>query len=157
MARPIPLELPPHDEHAERRAQLDAARIEHADAILAGYEVLQGLHDQGILDVLRGALGARDSIVELAASTASRPESVRALRNLILLAQALGKIDPAVLEDLTRAVPAAFARDTAKHAELPGLFRLFRTFLGRDFRRWLAAMTALMVAFGRNLSRTEKR
>ena len=157
MARPFHSTLPPRDEHAERTAQLDAARVQHADAVLAAYEVLQGLHDQGVLELLRGALGARDSIVELAASTASTPESVRALRNLILLAQALGTIDPAVLDDLTRAVPAAFARDTAKDAEPPGLLRLFRTFLGRDFRRWLAAMTALMVAFGRNLSRTEQR
>src|SRR5262249_12602289 len=78
MARPIPPDPPPHDEHAERMAQLDAARTQHADAILAGYEVLQGLHDQGVLDLLRGALGARDSIVELAASTASTPESGRA-------------------------------------------------------------------------------
>ena len=157
MARPIPLDLPPHDEHAERTAQLDAARVRHADAVLAAYEVLQGLHDQGILDLLRGALGARDSIAELAARTASTPESVRALRNLVLLAQALGSIDPAVLDDLTRAVPAAFARPSVRNAEPPGLFTLFRTFLGRDFRRWLAAMMALMVAFGRNLSRTEKR
>jgi uncharacterized protein YjgD (DUF1641 family) len=154
MARPIPLELPPGDEHAERTAQLDAARLKHADAVLAAYEVLQGLHDQGILELLRGALGARDSIVELAASTASTPESVRALRNLILLARALGTIDPAVIDNLTRAVPAALARD-AKNAEPPGFLRLFRMFLGRDFRRWLAAMTAFMVAFGRNLKRTE--
>jgi uncharacterized protein YjgD (DUF1641 family) len=157
MARPIPLELPPHDEHAERKARLDAARIEHADAILAGYEVLQGLHDQGILDVLRGALGARDSIVELAATTASRPESVRALRNLVILTQALGTIDPAVLADLTRAVPAAFVRGPAKDAEPPGLLRLVRIFLGRDFRRWAAAMTTLAVTFGRNLRRTDRR
>jgi uncharacterized protein YjgD (DUF1641 family) len=138
-------------------AQLDAARIEHADAILAGYEVLQGLHDQGILDVLRGALGARDSIVELAASTASTPESVRALRNLVLLVQALGTIDPALLADLTRAMPAAFTRETARDAEPPGLLGLVRIFLGRDFRRWLAAMMALVVSFGRNLGRTDKR
>ena len=157
MARPIPLDLPPHDEHAERRAQLDAARIEHADAILAGYEVLQALHDQGILDALRGALGARDSIVELAASTASRPESVRALRNFVLLAQALGTIDPAVLADLTRAVPAAFIHETTKDAEPPGLLGLVRIFLGRDFRRWIAAMMALAVTFGRNLRRSDRR
>ena len=157
MARPIPLELPPRDEHAERTAQLDAARLQHADAVLAAYEVLQGLHDQGVLELLRGALGARDSIVEIAASTASAPESVRALRNLILLVQALGTIDPAALGDLIRAVPAAVARDTTKDARPPGLLRLFRVFLGRDFRRWLAAMMALMVAFGRSLSRTERR
>lgn len=157
MARPIPLELPPRDEHAERTAQLDAARVKHADAVLAAYEVLQGLHDQGVLELLRGALGARDSIVELAASTASAPESVRALRNLILLAQALGTIDPAALGDLIRAVPAAVAQDTTKDTRPPGLLRLFRVFLGKDFRRWLAAMMALMVAFGRSLSRTERR
>lgn len=129
MARPIPLELPPRDEHAERTAQLDAARLQHADAVLAAYEVLQGLHDQGVLELLRGALGARDSIVEIAASTASAPESVRALRNLILLVQALGTIDPAALGDLIRAVPAAVARDTTKDARPPGLLRLFRVFL----------------------------
>jgi uncharacterized protein YjgD (DUF1641 family) len=157
MARPLPLELLPHDERAERMAQLDAARVRHADAILAGYEVLQGLHDQGILDLLRGALGARDSIVELAASTASTPESVRALRNLVLLAQALGTIDPAVLADLTRAVPAAFTRDTTRDAEPPGLLGLARIFLGRDFRRWVAAMMAMVVTFGRNLRRTDRR
>jgi uncharacterized protein YjgD (DUF1641 family) len=157
MARPIPLELPPHDEHAERMAQLDAARVRHADAILAGYEVLQGLHDQGVLDLLRGVLGARDSIVELAARTASTPESVRAMRNLVLLVQALGTIDPAVLADLTRAVPAAFVREPPKDAEPPGLLGLVRILLGRDFRRWLAAMMALGVSFGRNLRRTDKR
>jgi uncharacterized protein YjgD (DUF1641 family) len=157
MARPIPLELPSRDDHAERTAQLDAARVQHADAVLAAYEVLQGLHDQGVLELLRGALGARDSIVEIAASTASAPESVRALRNLILLVQALGTIDPAALGDLIRAVPVAVARDTTKDARPPGLLRLLRTFLGRDFRRWLAAMMALMVAFGRSLSRTERR
>ncbi len=87
--------------------------------------MLQGLHEQGILDRLRGALGARDSIAELAARTASTPKSVRALRNLVLLAQALGRIDPAVSTISHWSVPAAFARDTARDVEPPGHFNLF--------------------------------
>ena len=56
MAKPIPLQLPPRDPREELRSRLDRAPLEHAEALLAGYEVLQGLHDQGVLELLRGLL-----------------------------------------------------------------------------------------------------
>ena len=120
--------------------------------MLAAYEVLQGLHDRGVLDLLRGALGASDAIVEIAVSTANTPESIRALRNLLLLAKALSAIEPALLADLTRAVPDALAQASAEEARPPGLLKLLSTFFNRDFRRGLAAANDLIVAFGRNLS-----
>jgi len=36
---------------------------------------------------------------------ASGPEAIRATRNLLLLVRTLGEIEPALLNDLTRAVP----------------------------------------------------
>jgi hypothetical protein len=62
MARPIPLELPARNPREELRIRLEQAPIEHAEAVLAGFEVLQGLHDQGVLEVLRGVLGGSDKI-----------------------------------------------------------------------------------------------
>jgi len=157
MAQPIRLELPPHDGRAELASRVRAAPTEHAQAVLAAYEVLQGLHDRGVLDLMRGALGASDALVEIAVGAANTPESIRALRNLLLLTQALGAIEPASLADLTRAVPNALAQAKAEQAKPPGLLKLFRIFFRKDFRRGLAMMNDLLVAFGRNLSSTEER
>jgi uncharacterized protein YjgD (DUF1641 family) len=157
MAQPIRLEPPPHDPHTELASRLRAAPTEHAEAVLAAYEVLQGLHDRGVLELMRGTLGASDAIVEIAVGAANTPESIRALRNVLLLTKALGSIEPALLTDLTRAVPDAFAQAKAEEARPPGLVKLLSTFFKKDFRRGLAVMNDLLVAFGRNLSSTEER
>jgi hypothetical protein len=64
MARPIALELPPRDPREELRYRLQDAPVEHAEAILDSYELLQDLHDRGVFQLLRGALEASDKIVE---------------------------------------------------------------------------------------------
>ena len=57
MAKPIPLELPARDPRMELQARLQNAPLEHAQALLGAYEVLQGLHDRGVFELMRGALG----------------------------------------------------------------------------------------------------
>ena len=153
MAQPIRIALPLHDRREELASRLRTAQTEHAEAMLAAYEVLQGLHDHGVLELMRGTLGASDTIIEIAVGAANTPESIRALRNLMLLAKALGAIEPALLADLTRAVPVALEQANAEEAKPPGLLKLFSTFFSKDFRRGLAAMNDLLVAFGRNLSK----
>jgi len=152
MARPIPLHLAPHDPRRELDSRLQQARLEHAEALLAAYEVLQGLHDRGVLEVMRGTLGGSEKIVEQVVAVASGPEAIRASRNLLLLIRALGEIEPALLSDLTRAIPTALVQANAEEAKPPGLFKLVSTFWNRDFRRGLAAFNDLLMAFGKNLS-----
>ncbi|MCM3872144.1 MAG: hypothetical protein ND895_15785 [Pyrinomonadaceae bacterium] len=152
MARPIPLHLAPRDPQGDLNLRLQQARSEHAEAVLAAYEVLQGLHDHGVLELMRGTLGGSEKVLEQVVAVASGPEAIRASRNLLLLVTALAEIDPALLGDLTRAVPKALVQANAEGNKPPGLFKLVGTFLNRDFRRGLAAFNDLMVAFGRNLS-----
>ena len=152
MAQPISLNLAPRDQRRNLDSRLQQAPSEHAEALLAGYEVLQGLHDRGVLEVMRGALGGSDKILEQVVAVASGPEAIRASRNLLLLVTALGEIDPALLSDLTRAVPKALVQANAEENKPPGLFKLMSTFLNKDFRRGLAACNDLMVAFGKNLA-----
>src|SRR5688572_20031805 len=66
MARPISPEPRVRDAHAELHARLENAPAEHAEALLAAYEVLQGLHDRGVPDLMRGALGSSDKLLEIA-------------------------------------------------------------------------------------------
>lgn len=155
MAQPIRLQLTPRDPRAQFAAHLRDAPVDHAEAVLAAYEVLQGLHDRGVLDLLRGALGESDALVEMAASAVDTPASIRAVRNVLLLANALGAIKPELLADVTRAVPVALAQASCEEARPPGLLKLLSTFLDRDFRRGLAAANDLFIAFGRNLRARE--
>ena len=155
MAQPIRFRPPPRDMHAPLAARVSTAPADHAEAVLAAYEVLQSLHDRGVLDLLRGALGSSDELVGIAVAAADAPESIRAVRNLLLLANALSAIDPELLADLTRAVPVALERARAEEARPPGLFKLLATFLNRDFRRCLATANDLFIAFGHNLSARE--
>jgi|GEM_PF-6257954 len=56
MAHPVQMEPPRRDEFEETFRRLQLAPAKHAEALLAGLEVLQALHDQGILELLRGML-----------------------------------------------------------------------------------------------------
>lgn len=154
MARPIPLHLAPRDPREDLNLRLQQAPLEHAEAVLAAYEVLQGLHDRGVLELMRGTLGGSEKILEQVVAVASSAESIRATRNLLLLATTLGEIEPALLSDLTRAIPKALVQANAEQRKPPGFFKLITTFWNKDFRRGLAAFNDLLVAFGRNL--TEK-
>jgi uncharacterized protein YjgD (DUF1641 family) len=156
MARPIPLELPPRDPQRELNSRLEQAPLEHAEAVLAAYEVLQSLHDSGVLEVLRGTLNGGEKILGQVVEVASGPEAIRATRNLLLLVKALGEIEPALLSDLTRAVPRALVQANSEEAKPPGLFKLMSTFWKKDFRRGLAAFNDLIVMFGRNLSERDR-
>src|SRR5262245_7175966 len=98
MAQPIPLEVPASDTRAELQARLQNAPLEHAAALLSAYEVLQGLHDRGVLDFLRGALGSSDRVLEIVVEAAKTPDAIRGIRNIIILAKILGTIQPELVE-----------------------------------------------------------
>jgi uncharacterized protein YjgD (DUF1641 family) len=157
MAQPIPFYPAPRDPREELNSRLQQAPMEHAEAVLAAYEVLQGLHDHGVLELLRGALGGGEKILEQFVAVGSGAQSIRASRNLLLLVTTLGEIEPALLGDLTRAIPKALVQANAEEAKPPGLLKLMSTFWNKDFRRGLAAFNDLLVMFGRNLSEKNPR
>lgn len=151
MAQPIPLKLHPRDPKAALSERLQQAPAEHAEAILSALEVLQGLHDRGVLELLRGALGSSEQVLEVAVHVASSPQSIRSIRNLLLLVNMLGEIDPEQLKPLTQAVPQAL--NAASSQPAPGILKLAgSTVLNKAFRRGVATFARLLALFGRNSS-----
>src|SRR5260370_30789267 len=112
MARPIPVELPKRGPREELRSRLEQAPIEHAEAVLAGFEVLQGLHDKGVLELLRGVLDGGNTILEIAVEATKTPEAIHGIRNLLILTKIVGAIDPETLKKFAEAVPDAVAGAT---------------------------------------------
>ena len=151
MAEPIPLNVTPRDPRAELQARLQQAPLEHAEALLSAYEVLQGLHDSGALEMARGALGSRDKLIQIAIDSAKTPESVRGIRNLLILAKILGNVAPELVEGFARSLPEAIATTKAYSSEPPGFWGILKKFGNRDFRRGLLLVNSMLEAFGRNL------
>ncbi|PQO33684.1 DUF1641 domain-containing protein [Blastopirellula marina] len=144
MANPIPFQPRSFDEPADLRLRLQAARIDHGEALLSAYQLLQGMQDQGLLDMIRGGVGARDGVKKMAVEAVNTPKAIRGMRNLLVLVNTLGEIDPNQLKALTQALPPAIEQLTTP--EKPsGLWQSLRSLLGR--RRWQRPIAALAVFF----------
>jgi uncharacterized protein YjgD (DUF1641 family) len=148
MAKPIELIPQPRDPREELKRRLDAAPLEHADALLAGYDVLQQLHDSGTLDLLRGLLGAGDQVVKHAVEMATQPESVRTLSNMLVLAKLLGSVDP---DALNRVVSGLQSMRKSPKKEPPSVAALLRRMSSRRSRRALAAIALMLDSIGKEL------
>ena len=155
MAQPIPLEIPPRNPRAELRSRLEQAPEEHAEAVLAAYEVLQELHNHGVLEIMRGALAASDELLEKVVDGARTPEAIRAIRNLLFWRQILGSIEPEWFKGLFQAIPEGIAQATAEREQPVGFFSLLRRLGSKDSLRGLAAAIDFLQAFGRHLHSLE--
>jgi len=155
MARPIALEVPPRNPRAELRSRLEQAPEEHAEAVLAAYEVLQELHNRGVLEIMRGALAASDEILEKVVGNARTPEAIRAIRNLLFWRQILGSIEPEWFKGVFQAIPEGIAQATAERDQPVSVFGVLRRLTNKDSLRGLAAAVDFLQAFGRHLHSLE--
>ena len=155
MAQAIPLEIPPRNPRAELRSRLEQAPQEHAEAILAAFEVLQELHNRGVLEIMRGALAASDDILEKVVDNVKTPEAIRAIRNLLFWRQILGSIEPEWFKGVFQAIPEGIARATAEREQPVSLFSLLRRITSKDSLRGLAAAIDFLQSFGRHLHSLE--
>src|ERR1700686_495726 len=153
MARPIPLELPKRHPQEELRSRLEKAPHEHAEALLAGFEVLQALHDQGVLEILRGVLGGGNKILEIVVDASKTPEAIRGIRNLVIITKILGSLDPELLKKLAEAVPDVLVGTAkAQETEPPGFWEAFHILRNKNLRRGLVVVNNLLEVLGRNFS-----
>ena len=151
MAVPIRFQVPPYDPREELRTRLDAAPVEYSEALLEAYEVLQGLHDRGILAALKGALGASDLMLESAVAIVKTPEGIRTMGNLLLLARLLGRMEPELLDRFVGAIPEAINKGAAAQPNPPGLLSLAQKFGSKESRRGLAVAASILESIGKTL------
>ena len=151
MAAPIKFESPVRTAHEELLERLEHASAEHAEALLAVYDLLQGLHDRGVLDALNGALSSGKYILDTVVETANTPENIRAIRNLLILSKVLSDIDPDVLGSLAGVVPEALQQVSSEKTSAPTRLSLLKKFNSRDARRGMAFAAGLLESLGKKL------
>src|SRR5882672_8402461 len=149
MAQPIRLEFPARDARAELQTRLQNAPVQHAEALLSGYELLQGLHDRGVLDLLRGALGSSDKVIEIVVDAAKTPEAIVATRNLLILSKVVFSLEPELLEGIAKAVPNSLTQAREQKPLSP--WQMLKKMCSHDTRRALRVMLNVLESFGKGL------
>lgn len=150
MARPIGLEVMPRDPREELRKKLEEAPEQHAEALLEVYELLQQLHNSGILRLLRGAVSSGGMIVDTAIGAANSEEGIRGLRNAIILGKMLGSINPDLLQGFAVAMTETLGCQKPT-VEPPGLLKLFAEFRQPELRRSMALINRFLEILGSEL------
>jgi uncharacterized protein YjgD (DUF1641 family) len=151
MARPISLELPPRDPREELHKRLEQAPVAHAEALLDSYELLQQLHDHGVFELLRGALSASDNLIETAVDAARSPDSIRTIRNAMILGKILASINPDVLQGVAVAVGDTLGCYEKPIIEPPGLLSLLSQFRHKELRRSMALLNKFLESLGNQI------
>ena len=138
-------EFQPIDRREDLIRRVEQSPAKHAEAVLAAYEVLQRLHEKGLLDLINGMLSAGDTVVNHAVDVISSRQMVTALRIALILSDLLTSIDP---DQLHEAV-------AANDQNAPSLFALGKQAVSKDSRRAIAVVVRLANLLGKALKKQQ--
>ena len=144
MAKPVAYRvLTPADAREQLKRKIDDAPVEHAEAVLSGYQLLEVAHRSGALEMLRGFLAAEDSVITQVVDSISRPEIVNGMRNLLIVGQVLGSVNP---DSLKHAIEG---EKSGKKSHAPSsLFALLSRLNTGDGRRGMHVVAGLLTVLG---------
>jgi hypothetical protein len=145
MANPIRFEAKKVDPHVELERRLQAAPIQHAEALLVMFDILEEAHGQGLLDLVHGAVGSKNEIAAKLAYYAKQPMGMQALRNLLIFGEMLGSLDPVILAHTKKEI---FDR---REDPPPSPWQLFRKAMSCDGRRGIAVILGFVSGIGRSV------
>ena len=83
----------PENSREDLARRIREAPADHAEAILAAYELLEKLHDAGLLSLASGVISAGSRIVDRLADVADSPQAVTALRAALIFGSILNTLD----------------------------------------------------------------
>jgi len=148
MAHQITFKPEPVDPQKELMKRVETAPRDHAEALLAAWDLLEASHQKGILDLAQGVIGGRDIIAGKLAEAANSPDGVNAVRNLLALGRIIAALDPDMLYNVSRALDRNPPRVRTADEKPPSLLSLFRQFRAEDTRRGLAYGLDLLAVIG---------
>ncbi|HEY4046877.1 MAG TPA: hypothetical protein VGM27_08425 [Acidobacteriaceae bacterium] len=131
-------EFQPADSREDLTRRVREAPAEHAQAILAAYDLLQQLHDKDVFSLLNGLLGASDTVISQVVDVVSSKEMIRVLRILLIFGNVLKSIDPDKLS-------ALFADTENREASL---LSIGKQATSKDARRAMATAVGLLNLLG---------
>ena len=140
-------EFTPRNSREDLIRRVEQAPVAYAEAVLAAYDLLQRLHEKGMIDLLIGLLSAGDTVVERIVDVISSKEMVTALRIALIFSNLLSSID---LNKLHAVISQA-------DKDAPSLLAIGKQATSKDARRGMAAAVGLLNVFGEALNAQQAR
>jgi putative oxidoreductase len=145
MANPVEFrQFTPSDSRGDLMRRLDQAPAEHAEALLECYDLVQRLHEKGLIDLLNGLLSASDTVTERLVDVASSKQAVAGLRIALMFSNLLNEIDTDRVHGLV----------AAADDKPPSLITIARTAASENARRGMAVGVGLLEVFGKALHKS---
>lgn len=142
MAVPVEFrKFTPQDSRGDLMRRVENAPAEHAEAVLAAYDLLEQLHDKDVLNLLTGLLSAKDTVINHAVDVVSSPEAVKGLRLLLMLINSMKTIDADKLHHVLN------------NDETPSLLTIGKQMTSQDARRALGVAAGVLNVFGAAFSK----
>jgi uncharacterized protein YjgD (DUF1641 family) len=138
-------EFTPQNSRDDLIRRINQAPVEHAEAVLAAYELLQRLYEKGMIDLFNGLLSASDTVIDRMADVVSSKEAISALRVALIFGRLLTSIDP----DKLSAVLSNASKET------PSLLSIGKQAASKDTRRMVALVIGLSNVLGQALNQSK--
>lgn len=138
-------EFVPKNSRNDLIRRLEEAPEKHAEAILNAYDLLQRMHEKGLIDIANGLLSASDTVIERVADVVSSKQAITALRLALIGANLLDFVDP----DKVAAVLSV--QKNKPHT----LWRVIKEAVASYFRLVLVTAIELVKVFGHSVRKHE--
>ncbi|BCJ86163.1 DUF1641 domain-containing protein [Effusibacillus dendaii] len=151
----IEKQLPnPEQEQVQAIGQILEAVAESRDTLLMTLDILKELHASGVLNILQGILKNRQQIGAIAFTQLNQPGIHHGLKNLIGLAQFLGKLDPAQLQTMLNGVARGLEQSGTHAAETKpiGLWNMGKMLRDPDVNASINMMLQFLRGMGEGIN-----
>jgi len=139
MAQPVEFrKFTPQDSRGDLMRRIQDAPEDHAEALLSLYDLLERLHEKGLIDTANGLLSASTTVVDRLVDVVSSKQAVSGLRMGLMVANLLENIDTNRVHSIL----------TESEEKPPSLLKLGRDALSEDARRGLSTGIGLLNVFG---------
>ena len=146
MAAPVEFrKFTPRNSRDDLIRRLEQAPEAQAEALLSAYDLLQRMHEKGLIDVANGLLSASETVVDRVVDVVSSKQAVSALRVVLMMSNLLNSLDPNRLHALL----------SPSENKAPSLWRIAKETMSPDARRGMAAAVGLLSVFGAALHEQE--
>ena len=152
------IEVSEEEKRANDLKEIEDALIENKDALLETLNVVGGMKERGILNLLNGLFGEGDRVLKVIVDLLNVPENTTALKNLMLLFGAAGKINVQDLEPLLLKVNAGI-ENVAEHSEgmeKTGYLDLLRALKDPEINRSLTILMTFLKGMGKDTENEEQ-
>lgn len=136
--------------------EIEQALTEHKTAVLETIELLQRLHDRGILPLLNNLLAEGDQVLAIVMKELNKPQNSRVLENLVQLALMLGALDLDRMKPLVKGVNAGIEEAAVQTEEQTSLFRLWKSLRDPEIQRAMTVLTGFLKGMGSELAEDSK-